>query len=93
MLESCEPTYDNGFYRLNFHGRVNSPSVKNFQMIQVTAESPRPLGPHSYKDDDSQPLVMVQFGKLTLEERFIIDFRAPITPFQAFALALSQFNL
>ena len=31
-LESKDPIYENGNYRLNFHGRVSVPSVKNFQL-------------------------------------------------------------
>lgn len=33
LLQSREPTYTNGNYRLNFHGRVTVPSVKNFQLV------------------------------------------------------------
>ena len=31
-LQSKEPVFENGNYRLNFRGRVNTPSVKNFQI-------------------------------------------------------------
>lgn len=33
LLQSREPTYTKGNYRLNFHGRVTVPSVKNFQLV------------------------------------------------------------
>lgn len=33
LLQSREPTYTNGNYRLNFYGRVTVPSVKNFQLV------------------------------------------------------------
>lgn len=32
-LRSKEPILDDGNYRLNFNGRVNIPSVKNFQLV------------------------------------------------------------
>lgn len=34
VLERKEPVFENGNYRLNFHGRVTVPSVKNFQLVQ-----------------------------------------------------------
>lgn len=33
LLHTKEPVFENGNYRLNFHGRVSLPSVKNFQMV------------------------------------------------------------
>ena len=35
--------------------------------------------------------LLMQFGKVG-EDRFTCDFRAPLTPFQAFTIALCQFN-
>ena len=35
--------------------------------------------------------LLMQFGKVG-EDKFHLDFRAPLTPFQAFTIALSQFN-
>lgn len=34
-METKEPVFENGNYRLNFHGRVTIPSVKNFQLTPV----------------------------------------------------------
>lgn len=48
ILESKEPTFENGNYRLNFNGRVSLPSVKNFQLV-----SP-----------DNTDDVVCQFGKV-----------------------------
>ena len=76
VLESKEPTFENGNYRLNFNGRVSLPSVKNFQLV----------APGATND------VVCQFGKVG-EDTFHLDFKRPVTAFQAFALALSQFNL
>jgi tubby-related protein 1 len=33
VLHTKDPVFENGNYRLNFHGRVSMPSVKNFQMV------------------------------------------------------------
>ncbi len=76
VLESKEPIYENGNYRLNFNGRVSLPSVKNFQLVTP-----------DHKND-----VICQFGKVG-DDTFHLDFKRPVTAFQAFALALSQFNL
>ena len=75
QVETKEPTYDNGNYRLNFNGRVTVPSVKNFQLVA----------------QDDRNTVIMQFGKVG-EDRFHMDFRAPLTAVQAFAIVLSQFN-
>lgn len=76
VFETKEPQFENGNYRLNFHGRVSVPSVKNFQLI-----SP-----------DDQDNVICQFGKVG-EDKFHLDFKTPMNAFQAFSLALCQFNL
>ena len=76
LLQTKEPTYINGNYRLNFRGRVKIPSVKNFQIVSV----------------DNVDNILVQFGKIG-DDRFHLDFKAPFNAMQAFALALSQFNL
>ncbi|RYG99319.1 hypothetical protein EON65_50390, partial [archaeon] len=36
LLETKEPVLENGNYRLNFFGRVNLPSVKNFQIVHYS---------------------------------------------------------
>lgn len=76
MFETKEPVFINGNFRLNFHGRVSVPSVKNFQLIS----------------EDDIDTVVCQFGKVD-DDRFHLDFKSPFNAFQAFALALSQFNL
>ena len=40
---------------------------------------------------DDIDYIVSQFGKVG-EDRFNLDFRAPLNAFQAFAIALSQFN-
>jgi tubby-related protein 1 len=74
VLESKMPSYENGNYRLNFHGRVNLPSVKNFQLVSPTDLSD----------------VVCQFGKVK-DDKFHLDFKAPLNAFQAFSIALTQF--
>eukprot|EP00597_Dinobryon_sp_UTEXLB2267_P008763 CAMPEP_0170096592 /NCGR_PEP_ID=MMETSP0019_2-20121128/28691_1 /TAXON_ID=98059 /ORGANISM="Dinobryon sp., Strain UTEXLB2267" /LENGTH=593 /DNA_ID=CAMNT_0010318639 /DNA_START=132 /DNA_END=1913 /DNA_ORIENTATION=+ len=76
VFESKDPVYENGNYRLNFHGRVNQPSVKNFQLVRC----------------DDVDTIFCQFGKVD-DDIFHLDFKAPLNAFQAFALALCQFNL
>lgn len=76
LLTSKDPVFENGNYRLNFHGRVSVPSVKNFQL--------------SSPDDPGH--VLCQFGKVG-EDRFHLDFKAPLSAFQAFSLALCHFNI
>lgn len=75
LLEGKEPVYENRHYRLNFHGRVTVPSVKNFQLVDPA-------------DIDE---VICQFGKVD-DDRFHLDFKGPLNAFQAFCVALSQFN-
>lgn len=44
------------------------------------------VSPHDIDD------IIVQFGKVG-EDKFVLDFKGPLNPYQAFALALCQFNL
>ena len=75
-FHSKDPVFENGNYRLNFKGRVTTPSVKNFQLV-----------PEEDIDD-----ILCQFGKVG-DDRFHLDFKSPLNAFQAFCLALAQFNL
>ncbi|OIW13949.1 hypothetical protein TanjilG_09300 [Lupinus angustifolius] len=67
---------------LNFHGRVTIASVKNFQL----AASPEngPAGPEHDK-------IILQFGKVG-KDVFTMDYRYPLSAFQAFAICLSSFD-
>ncbi|KAL3508041.1 hypothetical protein ACH5RR_033423 [Cinchona calisaya] len=67
---------------LNFHGRVTVASVKNFQLV-ASPENGQP-GPEHEK-------VIVQFGKVG-KDVFTMDYRYPISAFQAFAICLSSFD-
>jgi len=61
---------------LNFHGRVTRPSIKNFQLEQTT-EATRAGG------------VVLQCGR-TGKHTFIVDFSWPLSPIQAFSIALCK---
>ncbi|GLT99205.1 hypothetical protein SLE2022_166580 [Rubroshorea leprosula] len=67
---------------LNFHGRVTVASVKNFQL--VASPENRPASPEHEK-------IILQFGKVG-KDLFTMDYRYPISAFQAFAICLSSFD-
>ncbi|WCJ23551.1 Tubby-like F-box protein 6 [Euphorbia peplus] len=67
---------------LNFHGRVTVASVKNFQL--VASQENRLTGPEHEK-------IILQFGKVG-KDLFTMDYRYPISAFQAFAICLSSFD-
>jgi len=66
-----------GAFVLNFNKRVTQASVKNFQL--TNPEDPDPEN------------VYLQFGRVG-KDVFNMDFRHPISPFQAFAICLSSFD-
>lgn len=63
-------------YVLNFNGRVTQPSVKNFQIVD---------------EKDSEEVVIMQFGRVG-DNDFTCDFQYPLSPLQAFGIALSSFD-
>lgn len=69
---------------LNFHGRVTVASVKNFQLV-ATMDQSQPGG----KGDEET--VLLQFGKVG-DDTFTMDYRQPLSAFQAFALCLTSFG-
>ncbi|KAK6131205.1 hypothetical protein DH2020_035053 [Rehmannia glutinosa] len=69
---------------LNFRGRVTVASVKNFQL--VAAVDPSLDVPASEQDK-----VILQFGKIG-KDIFTMDYRYPLSAFQAFAICLSSFD-
>ncbi|XP_058755228.1 tubby-like F-box protein 8 [Vicia villosa] len=81
---------------LNFRGRVTVASVKNFQLIASTqpaavppraATGPAPSQP-AQSDHDK---IILQFGKVG-EDMFTMDYRYPLSAFQAFAICLTSFD-
>lgn len=69
---------------LNFHGRVMVASVKNFQLT-APAGAGEPWG---VQDDET---VILQFGKID-DDVFTMDYRQPLSAFQAFAICLTSFG-
>ena len=69
---------------LNFKGRVTVASVKNFQLV-AAAEN------HQNVPLAEQEKVILQFGKIG-KDIFTMDYRYPLSAFQAFALCLSSFD-
>ncbi|KAK9933683.1 hypothetical protein M0R45_020864 [Rubus argutus] len=67
---------------LNFHGRVTVASVKNFQLVASPENGP--AGPEHEK-------IILQFGKVG-KDLFTMDYRYPISAFQAFSICLSSFD-
>jgi tubby-related protein 1 len=76
---------------LNFRGRVTVASVKNFQLIAATqpaAGTPTPSSQPTHSDHDK---IILQFGKVG-KDMFTMDYRYPLSAFQAFAICLSSFD-
>ncbi|XP_039143002.1 tubby-like F-box protein 5 [Dioscorea cayenensis subsp. rotundata] len=69
---------------LNFRGRVTVASVKNFQLVAAVDPS------HDISPVE-QEKVILQFGKIG-KDIFTMDYRYPLSAFQAFAICLSSFD-
>ncbi|XP_057975974.1 tubby-like F-box protein 5 [Malania oleifera] len=69
---------------LNFKGRVTVASVKNFQLVAAVDPS------HNISAAE-QEKVILQFGKIG-KDIFTMDYRYPLSAFQAFAICLSSFD-
>ncbi|KAJ4909191.1 Tubby-like F-box protein 1 [Raphanus sativus] len=75
---------------LNFRGRVTVASVKNFQLIAANQPQPQPQTQTSGQSDGPDKIIL-QFGKVG-KDMFTMDFRYPLSAFQAFAICLSSFD-
>ncbi|XP_022880726.1 tubby-like F-box protein 5 [Olea europaea var. sylvestris] len=69
---------------LNFKGRVTVASVKNFQLVAN-------VDPSLNISAAEQEKVILQFGKIG-KDIFTMDYRYPLTAFQAFLICLSSFD-
>lgn len=67
---------------LNFHGRVTIASVKNFQLV---------ASPENDPPTAENEKIILQFGKVG-KDLFTMDYRYPISAFQAFTICLSSFD-
>lgn len=101
VLENKEPQWneDLGAHVLNFNGRVTQASVKNFQLIDKSSAHHHNEGrldkrgtnggDSTSKRSDGKDAVVLQFGRVAKDE-FTLDFQWPMSPVQAFAIALSS---
>ncbi|KAH6807892.1 tubby like protein 2 [Perilla frutescens var. frutescens] len=69
---------------LNFKGRVTVASVKNFQLVAA-------IDPSLNIPAAEQEKAILQFGKIG-KDIFTMDYRYPLSAFQAFAICLSSFD-
>ncbi|XP_038709329.1 tubby-like F-box protein 8 isoform X2 [Tripterygium wilfordii] len=75
---------------LNFRGRVTVASVKNFQLIAATQPAAGAPTPSQPAPSDPEKIIL-QFGKVG-KDMFTMDYRYPLSAFQAFAICLSSFD-
>ncbi|CAJ1361245.1 unnamed protein product [Effrenium voratum] len=75
------PTWDSTrrVYRMNFHNRVHRSSSKNFQLLKADS-----------RFQAESPELVMQFGRI--DDAFAFDAANPLSPLQAFAIALSVFD-
>lgn len=69
---------------LNFHGRVTVASVKNFQLVAAADLSQ----PGAAVEEE---VVLLQFGKVG-DDMFTMDYKEPLSAFQAFVMCLTSFG-
>ncbi|KAF8712576.1 hypothetical protein HU200_028329 [Digitaria exilis] len=86
VLRNKEPRWHEQLqcWCLNFRGRVTVASVKNFQVQQQTQAPSSSSAP----DHDK---VILQFGKVA-KDMFTMDYRYPLSAFQAFTICLTSFD-
>lgn len=76
---------------LNFRGRVTVASVKNFQLIAGVPAPPPGAPAPSQPNQSDHDKILLQFGKVG-KDMFTMDYRYPLSAFQAFAICLSSFD-
>ncbi|KAG6526375.1 tubby-like F-box protein 8 [Zingiber officinale] len=76
---------------LNFRGRVTVASVKNFQLIAATQPSAAATTTSQPAPPTEHDKIILQFGKVA-KDMFTMDYRYPLSAFQAFAICLSSFD-
>ena len=68
-------------YALNFGGRVKQASIKNFILIQDCKSA----------EEEEKAQNVIIFGKID-ENTFALEFWHPLSLFQAFGIAMSEFD-
>ncbi|GJN39929.1 hypothetical protein PR202_gb29083 [Eleusine coracana subsp. coracana] len=102
VLRNKEPRWHEQLqcWCLNFRGRVTVASVKNFQLIAapqldaVSSESSQQAQQRTQSSSSStsdHDKVILQFGKVA-NDMFTMDYRYPLSAFQAFAICLTSFD-
>ncbi|KAI4389234.1 hypothetical protein MLD38_001482 [Melastoma candidum] len=76
---------------LNFRGRVTVASVKNFQLIAANQPAAAGAPSQSHPTQSDHDKIILQFGKVG-KDMFTMDYRYPLSAFQAFAICLSSFD-
>ncbi|XXG76399.1 hypothetical protein AAC387_Pa08g0759 [Persea americana] len=80
------------FWCLNFHGRVTVASVKNFQLIAASGGPTDKAGAGTSQAGSSEhDKIILQFGRIG-KDLFTMDYRYPLSAFQAFGICLSSFD-
>ena len=70
-------------HQLSYHGRAMVMSVKNFRLCYEIPGS---------NHDEKEQIALFSFGKFSEMDIFTCDFRYPLSPLQAFAVALTAFR-
>nr|CAD2184347.1 unnamed protein product [Meloidogyne enterolobii] len=97
VLNNKQPVWneESQSYVLNFHGRVTQASVKNFQIVHSMHASQSEMNHQNNNNiqviPDPSEYVIMQFGRLD-NETFTMDVRYPLTPVQAFGIAMTSFH-
>jgi len=85
-FETVKPQWNEELqaWTLNFNSRVKMPSKKNFMLIPQAQNE-------TMEEEFGADTVCFRCGKV-LKDRFALDYRHPISPFQAMAIAVSTFT-
>ena len=92
VAQNRAPVYNEalGAFTLNFSKRVRRASVKNFQIIYSPEGSQvEGVSVEDGAEGAEQPIIL-QFGRGADDNSFIMDFQWPLSPLQAFGIALSS---
>mmetsp|Transcript_13210 Transcript_13210/g.20598 ORF Transcript_13210/g.20598 Transcript_13210/m.20598 type:complete len:105 (+) Transcript_13210:1627-1941(+) len=84
-FENMQPRYNEarGCYTLNFYGRVQKASARNFQLVQSPLEEEE-----EEPDEDMEDMPLLTHGKISKNE-FNLDYRAPFQILCSFAVSLT----